>query len=327
MSKTNELREALNQFQVVGTVKENNLELRTGKDALIDKRTGAPYNAILGDIVVKVGETGEHRVKFFSKEMTNAGAVSQLYTAYNTVKDTYISMADISAMSEEEREGKYPTRISVSGDIRSNDYSKDGVTVTETPELSGRFVNSVKGDEEDKAEFDLEFFIETMSPEMDRDGIETGRLKVKGIVPIYGGKVIPIPLIITDEFGVADYMGMNFKVDDTLQVWGNIINSAVHKVEKKQGFGKAKEETISTYKNEIVVIGGEEQPLEGDKAFSKDSIEQALKQREAMLEQKKSEGAGRSQGGSAPKKTAGFGKVASANTKPKAEIDSSDIPF
>lgn len=321
MSKAKALREALNQFAIVGTVKENNLEVR---DDLKDKVTGAPYKAIMGDLVIKVGVDGEHRVKFFSKEMTKEGKVSQLFTSYNTVKDTYTSMADLAKMDEEEREGKYATRISVTGEIRSNDYSKDGIKVTETPELSGRFINSLKSEEEDKAEFDLEFFISSMAPEIDKEGIETGRLKVKAIVPAYGGKVIPIPLIITDEFGVADYMGMNFKVGDTIQVWGNVVNIAIHKPVTKSGFGQAKEEVVSTYTNEIVVVGGEEKPLEDEKAFDEEAIKSALAQREVYLEQKKTEG----KSGGASKKTAGFGRVASKPSQPaKPAMGSEDIPF
>lgn len=346
------LREALNQFSITGTLKENNLEIR---DDLKDKRTGAPYTAIMGDLVVKVGENDEHRLKFFSKEMTNAGGESKLFKAYKTVKDTYISIAEAAVMNterEEIREAEiarlekqleageieempvfdeiervYPTRLNVQGDIRSNDYSADGIKVSETPELSGKFINSLKKEEEDKAEFDLEIYVEDIKPELDKDGIETDRLDIKALVPVYGGKVIPVPLKVTGEYGVSDYMSMNFRKGDTLQIWGTLINKAIEKVETKSGFGQSKEKVSYDYTNEILVVGGEETALEGEKSFDATEIAKAKVAREQMLEQEKVKG---SQRGSQPKKTAGFGKVASNKTKaqqPKRDIDTDDIPF
>lgn len=316
----NTLREALNQFTITGTLKENTLEIR---DDLKDRATGAPYKAIMGDLVVKVNEHDEHRIKLFSKELTKAGAVSKLFKAYETVMDTYISIADLATMSAEEKEGKYATRLTVQGEIRSNDYSADGTEVRETPELAGKFINSIKEEEDDKAEFDLEVYLQAIKPELDKAGIETGRLEIKGLVPVYGGKIIPIPLTITDEHGVADYMQMNFQVGDTLQIWGEIINQAIEKKKVKSGFGQSKEDISYDYKNEILVIGGEERPLEGDKAFDTEAIKLALKEREAYLEQKKAEGARR---GEQPKKTAGFARAAS-KTPVKREIDPNNIPF
>lgn len=346
------LREGLNQINVTGTLKENNLEIR---DDLKDRRTGAPYTAIMGDLVVKVGENDEHRLKFFSKELTNAGGENKLFKAYKTVKETYISIAEAAVMNTEREEIRnaeiaraeaqleageieqmpefdeiekvYPTRLNVQGEIRSNDYSADGIKVSETPELAGRFINSLKKEEEDRAEFDLEIYVEDMKPELDKDGIETDRLEVKALVPVYGGKVIPVPLKVTGEHGVADYMGMNFRKGDTLQVWGTLINKAIEKIEVKSGFGQSKEKVTYDYTNEILIVGGEENALEGEKAFDATEIAKAKVAREAMLEQEKVKG---SQRGVQPKKTSGFGKVAGNTTKtqkPKRDIDADDIPF
>lgn len=321
-NKKNTLREAMNKWTITGTLKENNLEIR---DDLKDKKTGTPYTAIMGDLVVKVNEHDEHRIKFFSKEKTNEGKDNKLFKAYKTVKDTYISIADLAAMSDEEKQGVYATRLSVQGAFKSNDYSPDGQIVHENPELSGKFINSVKNEEEeDTADFDLEIYLASIKPELDKEGIESGRMSAKGLVPVYGGKVIPIPLTITDEYGVADYMKMNFQAGDTLQVWGEIINSAIENKKIKSGFGQSKEEISYDYTNEILIIGGEEKPLEDEKAFNPEAIKIAMKERENYLEQKKAEGASR---GNKTKKTAGFGRAAGKKVAPMREITKDDIPF
>lgn len=320
-NNANTLREAMNQITITGILKENNLEIRND---LKDKSTGAPYTAIMGDLVIKVGKHDEHRVKFFSKELTKAGAVSKLFKSYKTAMENYISLVDLAGMTAEEKEGLHATRLTVQGDIRSNDYSPDGIEVKVNPELSGKFLNSVKNeDQEDGAEFDLEVYIKSISPELDKEGIETGRLKVKGLVPVYNGKIIPVPLTVTDEHGVADYMELNFRAGDTLQVWGELINSAIEKKKVKSGFGQSKEEISYDYKNEILIIGGEEAALEDDKAFDPDAIALALKERESYLEQVKAKGGKK---GNQSKKTAGFAKAAN-KPAPRKEIKDGDIPF
>lgn len=319
MANEKELRQALNQFTVVGTLKENNLEL---KDDLIDRYTNEKYKAMVGELVVKVGDSNEHRLSFFAREMTKAGEVSKLFTAYKTIMETYMSMTDIKLKEEnkEDTEGLYPTRLQVQGEIGVNDYVTNGELKT-FPQLSGKFVNSVKQGEEDKAQFDLELYINKLSSEMDKDGIETNRLKVSGVIPIYGGKVIPSDLTVTDEYGVADYMLMNFAEGDTIKVWGDIYNSAVEKKKEKSGFGKARDTITIDYKREMLIIGGEEAPLEDDKAFSPDAIKIALQERENYLEGKLS-GGGKPSG-----RTAGFGGQAKKKVAPKRDISVGDIPF
>ena len=80
MTNQQTLKQGKNECEIIGVLKENNLEIKP----LLDKTTGAPYNAIRGDIVVKVNEHDEHKVKVFRKELTKAGAESKLFKEYKT---------------------------------------------------------------------------------------------------------------------------------------------------------------------------------------------------------------------------------------------------
>lgn len=314
-----QLREGTNKVDIIGVLKEKDLEVKE----LTDKKTGVKYNAITGDLVVKVGENGEHKIKIFAKEKTKAGAVSKLFKAYQTVADTYLSIADIAGMPEDSREGLYPTRLSVQGELATNDYYANG-KMNSFPEIKGKFISSVKsGDEEDKATFEAEMFIEKKNKELDKDGIETGRLKITGVLVGYGGRLAPIDFIATEQYGVADYLDATFMVGDSALLWGEVINSAVTETITKSGFGQSKEETITTYKNEILVIGGDEFPLDEVKAFPVDLIKIGLTERETYLQQVEEDGKNRAK--QPQQKQNGFGKGKPA--APKREISSEDIPF
>lgn len=321
MTTENKLREGKNNCEIVGILKENNLKI----DKLLDKNTGAPYNAIMGDIVVKVGEHDEHKVNLFSKELTKAGAESKLFKAYKTIMDNYVSMADIAKLPIEEKEGKYPTRLQVQGEIRLNDYYSNN-QMNSRAEISGKFITSdIKEGVEDKAEFTVEMYLNKKKNELDKDGIETGRLEVEGILVGYNGIASPVSFKVTDEHGVSDYMKSNFDVGDSVEVWGDLVNSAIITKTLKQGFGEAKEEITATYKNEIVITGGEERVLNETKAFNPDLIQKALAEREIYLAEKEEET--KSKANKPQQRNKGFGGKVGETPIPPKKIKTEDIPF
>lgn len=318
-----QLREALNQFTIIGTVKENNLRLIGGEGSdvvLKDKNTGQPYRAMAGELVIKTGEDNEHEVSFFAREMTKDNKVSKLFKAYETAMNTYVSEVDVAEAEGEEGEPLRASRVAVQGEIGINDYYS-GNELKSFPQLNGKFFNSSMATQEDKAEFDLEIFLDSVSPELDRDGIDTGRLNVRGVVPGYGGRVSPLDFKVTDEHGVADYMGLNFKVDDTIQVWGELVNTARRIEKEKSGFGKSKTEVTYEYNRELLIIGGEEFPLDED-AFAPEDIRLALQERDNYLEQlrQKSQSKGK-------KRTAGFSGSKPSTGKRKEDYTPDSIPF
>lgn len=319
-ASNNQLREGKNQITIVGVLKEKDLKI----DTLINKVSGNPYEAIMGDITVKVGEDGEHRVKLFAKRLTNAGAESKLFKAYQTIMESYVSIVDIANMPEEDKEGIYPTRLKVDGELGVNDYYSNN-EMQSYPEIRGKFITSnIADDVEDGATFTSELYLHKMKNELDKDGIESGRLEIEALAVGYNGRITPIQMKVTDEHGVADYMSSTFQVGDTVELWGNVINSAVTSTTVKEGFGKAKEETVTTYRNEILVNGGEERPLDEVKAFPSDLIQKALAEREIYLQEVEERGKTRA---SKPKQTAGFGGKRRAKPTAPENIAKEDIPF
>ena len=321
MTNQQTLKQGKNECEIIGVLKENNLEIKP----LLDKTTGAPYNAIMGDIVVKVNEHDEHKVKVFSRELTKAGAESKLFKEYKTVMDTYTSIADLAQMSEADREGRYPTRLKVQGEIRVNDYYLNN-QMNSFPEISGKFISSdVKPETPDCATFGAEIYVSKKKHELDKDGIETGRLEIEGLLVGYNGIVSPIQYKVTQEHRVADYLDSNFQVGETIEVWGFLVNSAITVKKVKQGFGVQKEEITTTYRNEILINGGEEFALDEEKAFDSTLIQKALAEREILLAGKEEEG--KSKGNKPKNKTAGFGGQRAGTPTPPEKIKTDDIPF
>lgn len=321
MTNQQTLRQGKNECEIIGLLKEKNLEIKP----LLDKVTGAPYNAIIGDIVVKVNEHDEHKVKIFSKELTKAGAESKLFKAYKTIMETYTSIADLAQMSEADREGRYPTRLRVQGELRVNDYYSNN-QMNSFPEISGKFISSdVKPETPDCATFGAEIYVSKKKHELDKDGIETGRLEIEGLLVGYNGIVSPIQFKVTEEHGVADYLDSNFQVGETIEVWGFLVNSAITVKKIKQGFGAKKEEITTTYRNEILINGGEEFALDEAKAFDRDLIQKALAEREIFLAGKEEEG--KTKGNKPKTQTAGFGGQRKATPTPPEKMKTEDIPF
>ena len=234
--------------------------------------------------------------------------------------DNYTSKAGI---VEQQIPDAVPDKIKVNGELSVNDYYSNGQLFNNL-QIRGKFINRLKSGEEYKpsAKFDVEMYIENIKEEVKNDE-ETGRAIVKGILPIYGGKVIPIDFIADKEDEVADFVTSTFDKGDTVNFWGDVINEIVTKTKKKKGFGKANEDTVTTSKRELLVTGGEPDAYEDDKAYDSSAIKKALAEREVMLQQLEEDSKNDKRGSGKSGKSFGSKK----NDEGLKPIDDNDIPF
>jgi hypothetical protein len=278
-----ELREAVNEVFIEGTLKEKTLELTTIE---VQDPNGGKKKAdvIRGELVIATTENSEHRVRVFANKLTKEGKDNSVYKGLKTVMDEYVSIAE-ALKGGQTVEAADKIRIT-KGKLGLNDYYTPGGELRSFPVINTNFVNRVKDTDtyNPRAEFSLEVYFENIAPEI-KDNEETGRLNLKVIVPVYGGEVIPLTLIAADE-DVVNYIQTNYEKGKTGKVWGELINSVKITKTVEQGFGKAKEKIVTNITNELIVTGGEEEQYDEDneKSYTTDLIKKAMAERDIKLD-------------------------------------------
>lgn len=261
------LRQSTLKASVEGIVSEVALEKGKSKnDPNVDN--------ISGTITVRTDKDSSNFIRFMVNvnAKTKNGDDNKTYPGIETVMNEYKSIA---AVGEDEAD-----RVRVRGDInlfRGQD-GRDQVG------YKSNFFTRVTHDYEPHAEFEVETYISSITPEMDRDGDETGRMVVKGWSVTYQG-VEPITMIAPKE--LADAVESTFDVGQTALFYGDIINSRVEKVtEIPVAIGKPKQRVETTYKNELIITGASEPYEEGvskEAPYSAESIKLAIQERENRI--------------------------------------------
>lgn len=288
-----ELRQAINKIDLVGIVKEQ--KLKEGKS-----ENGKYIN---GSLVVKTGEFSEVELKVMVSEKNKKGDVKKAYeTLKKFVDGDLMTLAD--CKTEEDREAV--TRIRAYGNKEFTPHFREDIfKAKDSDEVKTKvgidlgfgniFVDNSIKEEDFKAEFDVEMFVNTVKEEMKGEEA-TGRVIVSGYVPVYGGKVIPMEVvagkIIDDdgeEYDFADDVLSQIEEGMTIDVWGEIDYKAIITTTKKGGgLGKAKVETSKTYINDLIMTGADIIEDE-EKAFEMELVKKAKTERDIEIEGKKEE--------------------------------------
>lgn len=284
MAENTNLRQATAKATSIGTVSEKDLKFyKVVNEEEKDANSEAEADGIRGSVTVKTGDTNFVRYNVKIAKKTKAGTENKAYPGIKTVMDEYISIANCP-------EGSEPDKVRVTGDI--NLYQ--GINGEEIINYKSNFFNRLKVDEEHpyepSSEFDVELFIKSMVPEMDTEGSETGRIKISGVVPVYNG-VEMITLIAPEEDGIAAAIDSSFEPGQTVEFFGNIINSRVEKItEIPVAIGKPRKKVETSYKNELIITGASEPYDEGvtpNPPYDADVIKAALQERTNKLEERK----------------------------------------
>ena len=290
------MRQAENKVFIEGILSEIDIVERTYT------KDGVQNNALAGQIKVRVEQkiNGidkilEIPVHVFVNEMTKKGTKNPAYESIDTVRREFISIASGAGVDGADR-------IRISGaSIQMNEYWADENRLSSYPRINASFVQRVKRDEfTPKAQFSTELVVSKMINEVDKDGVETGRLKVEGILPQYGGRVDVVPFIAENP-NVVDAISQYWQPKDTVKVSGKLnFSSTVEIYTEEQGFGEPIEKKRTINVSELVITGGSQTPLEGDFAFNEGEIKNALAERKTRLENRKAKELARSSSRTAP---------------------------
>lgn len=266
MAETN-LRQATAKAFAEGIVSEKDLKVVTEEGK----------TSIEGSVTIKTSDVNFIRYNVKVGEKTKEGKDNKAYAGIQTVMNEYKSIAEV---GEEEAD-----KVRVTGDL--NIYTgQNGVVVG----YKSNFFNRIKNPDEfePKTEFTVEMFISSITPEVNTEGDETGRIIVNGWVPTYAG-VEPLKLYAEGEIAAA--VENTFEPGQTVEFYGEMVNNRVETVrEIPVAIGKPRKEVKTTYKNELVINGASEAYEEGvttEKPYDADTIKAAIQERENKLAEAK----------------------------------------
>lgn len=334
----NKLRQGSNEAKLVGLVYDTSkLEVKEFND----KKTGKSYNAISGDIAIKV-EDNIYYASVFQKEFNEKDGKkteNKGYKAWTTVIEEYKTVV----RDGEENADKVALN---NARLTKNEYGTADGTLVSNTRVNANFITRVNADNfTPEATFVLELYVtgqrkETVKDE-DGDEVETGNLFVTGYSPDYNGNVLPFEIYVEGDDKV-DYVESNYVKGSTVKVHGDIIQKkeTITKEVKATGFGKPKVDTYTKSTTLYSVEGGNDpddyadsddtEVAESNRKFDSKQIKAAIKTREEALEKLLEDAKSRVAGGNKPKQTekkkGGFGTKAPVNDN-QVDISDEDLPF
>lgn len=290
------LRQAINNVKVEGVLSEIDIKPSTFK------KNGKDMEAISGTIIVKVNQKINNEEKelaipihMFAAKLTNKMQPNPAYASIERVANEYTSIAAAGDEAKADR-----VRIT-SGSIRMNEYYAQDGRLISFPRVVASFVQKIrKEDCNPEASFVAEFVVADKADEMDRNGEPTGRLQIKSVLPQYGGKVDVIPMFAESD-NVINAISSYWNIGDTVKATGKLdFSSKTETIVEEQDFGEPIEKIRTINKSDLIITGGSQTPLEGDFAFQKADIDEALAERKARLEGQKDKDMSRTSAKSAP---------------------------
>lgn len=275
------LRQAENRVRIEGILSEINLKYGSYV------KNGATVDTVGGDIKVLVNQqiNGEDvsliiPVYMFASKLTNAGKPNPAYTSIETVMKEYVSIASGAGEA-----GADKIRIT-SGSIRMNEYWNQQGQLVSFPRVNASFVGKATGEFRPEASWSMEFAVASMDFVTDADGVEVEpkKLRIKVLVPQYGGKIDTMELYATNP-RVIDAITSYWENQKTYTAKGRLnFTTTTQKIIEEMDFGEPEERIRTTTVSELVVTKGTQAPLEDEMAFAPAELAAALKEHKAYLE-------------------------------------------
>ena len=284
------LKALKNTVDVIGRVKEVNLELGTTRDG---------KENIKGNVVVLVeesvnGEARSHdiRVRVYSNKFKRDGNINGLYTGYETVMNEYKSIADVGDKKEADL-------VHVQGLLELNEYISQDGTKRSSNQVSGKFFNRITTDDlkrgrGPKAVATVEAVVEGIKDELDQDGLPSGNKKLSAFNVDFFGElrenskpVIPFEAIVPEN--LADAFDDLYDTGDTgkfsLKINNYAEEATEEDVQEVSGFGSTEglSEVKRNFVNNLEVIGGTEAYQE-PRAYNDEQIEEAKQFRQKAID-------------------------------------------
>lgn len=281
------VKQSINQVQIIGTLKEMNLE-ETEKEVTLDgkkitcKQIGKKEFKNPMFLVEVNGE--DIAVDFFPvyEKKSENGEIkdNDKFKAMQTVMRTYVPKS-VNAEN--------PTRVKIDGSLGENGYvDKNTFEYKSYPKLNGFRITSTNVPETDTADCEISGVIKNIYNETKgEDGEETGRLKVDFLYVDYSGAILPVTFIV--ESDLAEDFNNFYEIGKSVKVNYEVaVKHVGHKKTSTGGFGRRESNIVSGFSvTEYSIFRGEEPyEEENDYFISIDDVKKLLEEREIMVENK-----------------------------------------
>lgn len=273
------LNQMENKVRIEGILSESDW-----KDRSFQTKDGKTIEQITGEIKVRVElknpdstvSTYEVPVYASANKYKKDGTDNPLYKSMCTYRDTFNSIASV-GIDQADR-----VRIT-QGRIEMNEYYKNGKLIS-YPRITTAFINKITAENcNPEACFSTVFMVVGKHPEVDADGVETGKYIVNGLIPRYNGTVDVVPFCATDP-NVVNAVSQYWEEGQTYKAIGMLnftSRSEDYKVEVDFGTPITRTRTISV--SDLVIMGGTDKPMEADFAIDPNEAKAALAERQERL--------------------------------------------
>lgn len=271
MSKSISIQ-APNKINLAGTL----MDVTFGNGSLSD---GRPYQR--ATVTIRVTQT------YGGKEETSdiqVGMFATEYTSTGKQNPAWKSLNDLKLMRTAQNvgiDGASHVRLTGATLQENNFISRTGQLINGW-QIRGSFINEAKVS--DVASFATDIFIMSMDEEVDREGDTTGRLKIRGGIVQYGGKLDVVDFIV-EAPDTVEYISRNWETNGTVNVRGRIRVLSQEEEIQSSGWGEDVPDTTTKFVRELIITTGDDQPKEEDFAYDPVEIKKAFNERKAAIEQ------------------------------------------
>ena len=184
-------------------------------------------------------------------------------------------------------------KIYFSGTVEPFEFLDNKGDFVSNLKIKASYLGNAQDSFEPLVKFDVELYIEEMVGEKDENGDSTGRGLIKGIIPLYSGKVANLTLVADAES--KNTVFAKYDIGKTVDFWGEIVvnvtevKSANSIDSNDVAFGQAPNASkVVNYKTELMLTGGlNPYSMQNELAYSKEEIIEAKQARENLLEENK----------------------------------------
>lgn len=287
-----EIKQSINNSQVIGTLEEMNLEVTT-KEVTLRGANGVEKKVTCKQIGKKefrnptflVGVNGMSiGVDFYSvneKKLDDNGNIvdNPRYKSMETVMTTYVTKL------QAVKDGTTPTRVKIDGMLTDNGYV-DGQTFDyhERSAVNGFQITSSGVPEDDCADCEISGVIGKIIPEV-RNEEETGRLKIELYSFNRNAELSPFTFVV--EADLADDFNSFYEVGQSVKIYYEIIAKQVGTQKPTVGgFGRRESHRVSGYSvTEFSIFRGDDvYDNENEYFVDIETVKQALNEREIKIE-------------------------------------------
>ena len=289
--------QAGNKINLAGTL----MDVQNGEGKLAD---GRPYKR--ATVTIRVNqtyggktETSDISVGMFATEFTSTGKQNPAWKSLN----------DLQLMKTAQNVGiDNASHVRLTGaTLQENNFVSRNGQLINGWQIRGSFINEAKV--ADVASFVTDIFIISMDDEFDRDGESTGRLKIRGGIVQYGGKLDVVDFIVESP-DTVEYISRNWEVNGTVTVKGRIRVLSQEEEVQSSGWGEDVPDTTTRFVRELIITAGDDECKDEEFAYDPVEINKAFNERKAAIEQLQINARS-----AAPKQGAGSANSAEASSK------------